>query len=408
MSPSSPPLRILSPLRLIALGLLGGMFVACGGKSTNSTTNSTGSLASMQPAVSAPSPTATPVPSPRVAGQPGIVDVVFIDASHGWLVRGVSGEGQLFVTDDGGTSWTKQYASQTTPQSVQFTDALNGWAAGCVLPVGLSGDCETQLLATIDGGITWTPAISAPITQGKVVSIGFVGPRDGWVLGKSCPSLCDSQAPAKLVRTGDGGATWESLPVLDGVAAPVSLERLDELVGWVLTNNQIFGTRDGGVTWTTAENPCNEEQPRDSKVLPTQMSFVDAQVGWIGCFLPIGAGMSAGALYRTGDGGATWQLVAITPEGSTALPSGVGILPTGVVDVDFLNERNGWFACGCPYSGVWQTQDGGSNWDRVDLGSSGVGHVLFVDEAHGWAWGLGALSKTTDGGAHWQDVQLPQ
>jgi photosystem II stability/assembly factor-like uncharacterized protein len=339
--------------------------------------------------------TATSVPSPQIAGQAGIVDVVFINPSHGWLARGTNGQGELLVTDDGGTSWKKQYTSEFAPQLIQFVDANNGWLAGCAVPVGLSSDCETQLLATRDGGNTWTPATSAPVIQGKVVAIGFVSQQDGWVLG----------APGQLLRTQDGGTRWESVPVLDGVTTPVSLQRLDEHIGWVLTKDAVLATRDGGATWTTAANPCNAMQP--IVVLPGQMSFSDEHVGWIGCDIPIGAGTTAGALYRTGDGGATWHLVGLTPELSTALPAGAGTVPAGIEGLDFLNEQDGWFACGCAYSGLWRTHNGGHDWDLVDVGLEDVNHVLFVDDAHGWAWGFGPPLRTADGGADWQKVELP-
>jgi len=332
--------------------------------------------------------------------------VMFINPSHGWLSRGTNKQGELLVTDDGGSSWREQYTSQFAPQLVQFVDANNGWLVGCAAPVGLSSVCQSQLLTSHDGGNTWTPAGSVPVTQGKVVAIGFVGPQDGWVLGERCLPLCDSQAPAQLLRTQDGGTTWESLPVVDGVPAPVSLQRLDGHTAWVLTKNNVFGTRDGGVTWTTAENPCNAVRP--IVVLPGQMSFVNEYVGWIGCLVPIGAGMTAGALYRTGDGGATWHVVGLTRELSTALPAGGGTFPpAGIEGLDFLNEQDGWFACGCPYSYLWRTHNGGHDWDSDDVGVEAVGHVLFVDDTHGWAWQSDALLRTTDGGAHWQRLETP-
>ncbi len=400
--PASRPL-LRPPLRLIAVGLLAAMLVACERRSTTSNASPTLPPASVAQATPTPAPaahatTAIPVPSSRIAGQPGIVAVVFINSSHGWLARGANGQGELFVTDDGGTSWTEEYRGETAPQVIEFVDARNGWMAGCVLPAGLSGDCQTQLRWTQDGGNTWTPETSLPIPQGKAIAIGFVNRQDGWVLTEQCLPMCGDQAPAQLLRTHDGGTTWEPLPLLDGATAPVSLRRLDEHTGWVLTKSIVFATRDGGVTWATAENPCNAVQPGGGMFLTGAMSFTDEHVGWIGCYRPIGGGVAAGALYRSGDGGATWHVVGLTPEGGEALPAGVGRLPEAVIDLDFLNEQDGWFACACPRSGVWRTHNGGHDWDLVDVGHSAISHLLFVDDAHGWAWGSGVLMSTIDGG----------
>ena len=398
--------HVAAPLVVLAASVAVVATACSSGSSAPAVTRSPAPTA-VGTAISPPtaSGTAVPVSSPQIAGQAGIVDVVFINPSHGWLVRGVP-RGQLLVTDDGGTSWKRQYTGEFASQLLQFVDTNNGWMAGCALPVGSSGDCQTQLLTTRDGGNTWTPAASDPVTQGNVLAIGFVSPQDGWVLGERCPSPCDSPATAQLLRTQDGGTTWESLPVADGVPAPVSLQRLDEHTGWVLTKNNVFATRDGGVTWTTAENPCDAVQP--IVVLPGQMSFVSEYVGWIGCLIPIGAGMTAGALYRTDDGGATWHVVGHSRELTTALPAGGGTFPpAGIEGLDFLNEQDGWFACGCPFSYLWRTHNGGHDWDSVDVGVEAVGHVLFVDDTHGWAWQSGALLRTIDGGTHWQEVALP-
>ena len=73
--------------------------------------------------------------------------------SHGWLVFKLAtnsnfSRGVLYVTFDGGVTWTKRNVPLGEP--VTFTDANNGWIEG-----GAAGD---QFYRTRDGGLSWESA----------------------------------------------------------------------------------------------------------------------------------------------------------------------------------------------------------------------------------------------------------
>jgi photosystem II stability/assembly factor-like uncharacterized protein len=325
---------------------------------------------------------------------------MFINPSHGWLARGTNGRGELLVTDDGGTSWKTQYTSELAPQFIQFVDANNGYLAGCAVPVGLSSDCQTQLLASHDGGSTWTPVASPPMTQGKVVAIEFVSPQDGWVLGALCQASC-ADARAQLFRTSDGGVTWSQVALPDG-RHPRSVQRVDSHHAWVVTEDDILVTQDGGGNWTRVTNPCG-----GFRVGP--LDFVDGLHGWLGCTGPGAASTAPKTLYQTLDAGHTWELIAATQDASRKYPLGVGELSIGgsLTDIHFFDAKTGWLALDGPQSFLYHTDDGGHTWNAVDDGvGGGIAHLFFTDPVHGWAWG-GVLLSTTDGGAHWQKIELP-
>ena len=122
----------------------------------------------------------------------------------------------------------------------------------------------------------------------------------------------------------------------------LALKRLDAGTAWVLTKTKVLATRDAGGTWTSAENPCTRPQPGwEGPFLSGPMTFADGEVGWIGRIFPMVMGASAGALYGTSDGGATWHLIAFTPQANNPLPDGVGMLPAGVADLHFFSETDG-------------------------------------------------------------------
>ena len=80
-------------------------------------------------------------------------DVHFADASNGWVVGdavGVTGDGGILRTTDGGATWSKVSGITTDLYGVDFIDASNGWAVG-------SGGA---ILRTTDGGATWSAQTS--------------------------------------------------------------------------------------------------------------------------------------------------------------------------------------------------------------------------------------------------------
>jgi photosystem II stability/assembly factor-like uncharacterized protein len=192
----------------------------------------------------------------------------------------------------------------------------------------------------------------------------------------------------------------------------LSVQRLNADIGWVVTRDSILITRDGGVSWAEVQNPCHLVQPNlGSDFYGGPLDFADATHGWIGCTSRnAGGGTAAKTLYRTLDGGFTWQLVAATQTASNKNPRGVGDLSIGgaVTDVHFFDATTGWLDLGGPQSFLYHTADGGRTWNPVDDGvGGGIAHFFFADSAHGWAWSPGVLLRTTDGGARWQRVETP-
>jgi photosystem II stability/assembly factor-like uncharacterized protein len=99
----------------------------------------------------------------------------------------------------------------------------------------------------------------------------------------------------------------------------------------------------------------------------TATSFVDNRLGWT-----VGSG---GHVYRTVNGGRTWEA-----QNST--------VSSDLLDVKFLDALEGW-AVGAGGTIVY-THDGGLNWR---LEPSGTTHplerVFFANRTHGWAVGFG-------------------
>jgi photosystem II stability/assembly factor-like uncharacterized protein len=82
----------------------------------------------------------------------------------------------------------------------------------------------------------------------------------------------------------------------------------------------------------------------------------------------------------------------------------------------FLNEKKGWITGG--NGTIMTTEDGGDTWKKMASGTADtIREVYFSDEQNGWLlcerdrYNMGTkapsyLLKTTDGGAHWINIEL--
>ena len=102
-----------------------------------------------------------------------------------------------------------------------------------------------------------------------------------------------------------------------------------------------------------------------------------------------------GAIYRTQDGGGSWERLRTGTEKS-------------LYDISFADEQNGWAVGRRGF--IINTKDGGETWTRQHAPRVPVRHIFSVHAVSAqiaWAVGdWGARYKTDDGGKTWQDLSL--
>lgn len=122
----------------------------------------------------------------------------------------------------------------------------------------------------------------------------------------------------------------------------------------------VFRTTDGGQTW------------QDTTIQQTspiyQVTLVDSQHGWMLAKQVDLASAEAVAILRTTDGGKTWTVVSSALPASTDTPP-PGQLPFGgdKAGIGFLDALTGWVTGSFPLNGyvfLYETQDGGATWNR--------------------------------------------
>lgn len=163
-----------------------------------------------------------------------LTGVQFVSGSTGW----VAGWDQILGTDDGGRHWVTEYRTTAAAAlaTVDFADGTHGWVVGA-----------STILVTVDGGGHWR-ALPEPCPV--IRTVHFISPAVGFaVAGGSLPWLGVPPVGGVLLRTTDGGRHWQRL------AAPANAQTVcfaDPERGWLGADGRIYGTVDGGQSWTLA------------------------------------------------------------------------------------------------------------------------------------------------------------
>jgi photosystem II stability/assembly factor-like uncharacterized protein len=295
------------------------------------------------------------------------------------------------VTQTGAAASTRLV---TTPNSVVFWTPHDG-----LLGVGTCASAKYAcgsgaVERTTDGGRTYRVVLR---TRRPVETVQTIGSRGAFVV------TFDKQT----YRTLDRGRTWQPWHTRIGAsfATPrIGLGFRTYVVGSRIRMTMLH-TSDGGHTWQRLRAPCISEFP--------DIDLVTPQLGWMVCGGEPGAGNEEKEVFRTHDGGRTWQEGAATTHmnhpqvrGGIAMfgyPAGIAFAPNGF---GLMWESRGT---------LYVTRDGGTNWHAkghlvlpdADFGrgasafADGVGFALLDRGA-----GLPArLIETRDFGRTWHAVR---
>ncbi len=171
------------------------------------------------------------LPEGSIEGAIGAVHLDFLDADRGWLVVEEAtssnfSRGALFYTEDGGHIWEARSIPIGAP--VSFLDHRTGWTAG-----GAAGD---ELYVTRDGGYTWTrhdPAPSRPGTRRFYTLPHFRNGAEGFL---AVTRTEGEESTIEVYETTDGGRTWRDsteIPLASPAAGPIPLRKTGEGM-WVV------------------------------------------------------------------------------------------------------------------------------------------------------------------------------
>jgi photosystem II stability/assembly factor-like uncharacterized protein len=222
----------------------------------------------------------------------------------------------------------------------------------------------------------------------------FVDADNGWLLAQQGAAGMH-RYPVYLLRTADGGRTWDTaIDPYEGAdlqsCNKTGLFFLDAQTGWVTVDNcpvsapELSVTADGGLTWEAHPLPAPANRPtlfEDALCEAHSPQLLTPAIGFVGVSCRLGLAIEY--VYVTQDGGVTWEphlnqggaLVMLSPR------------------VGFALSRR-----------IYQTLDGGVTWTATKV-VDWDGQFSWLDDQTGWAVarndGALALVKTTTGGRVW-------
>ena len=243
----------------------------------------------------------------------------------------------------------------------------------------------------------WTLQSSGVMARLRGVSA--VSDRVAWASGSG----------STVLRTADGGVTWQKLTVTTDAVDFRDVDAINARTAYVLSigngpASRIYKTDDAGATWTL------QFKNDDPKAFFDAMSFWDAAHGIV-----IGDSIAGQfCIMTTEDGGRNWQRVpasALPP----ALPNEGAFAASGT-NIAVLGKSDAWIGVGAATKArVLRTHDRGRTWRVAETplvagASAGIFSVAFRDAKHGVVVGgdytkekdaVDNLAVTNDGGITW-------
>lgn len=256
-----------------------------------------------------------------------------------------------------------------------------GWTVG-----NLWGDGHATILRSTDSGVTWSRQGVGQVADAGMYGVVAVDPFTAWVVGDS------SAGYATIYHTTDGGLTWNR----KGSAAQVPDTSLLKVAAfgdghvWAVGVGTILHSANGGASW--------ENQ------IPTGYESVHLQ----GIHTPDGVNVWAtgesldgyATILKSSNGGLNW----------TRQSGGDVALMDHILGVSAVDANTAWAMGGYDATSKWRvlgTTNGGASWTQQNNGQWDGNEICAVDASTVWAVADTTITRSTDGGANWDESGFP-
>lgn len=319
-----------------------------------------------------------------IAVTPGDSNKVFA------VFEGFFGGGSVWISTDGGTSWTDRTAGlPANPMRVVQTDGSRVLVGGGQL----FGGQAVGLYSSINDGLTWTALHDG--SWPRLVTTGVaVDPNDP-------QTLMVATDGGGLHRSTDGGASWD-IAIGDSDGFALRSVRFDpgSSTGVAITSASlgVFLSTDSGTTFSAANTGLRlidiqgvAANPLDPEELAVTFS-----------------GNNDGGVYRSTDGGATWALEDVPP----TRWDGIGFAPDGTLyalsdgpssvapEALYRRESGGsWTFLGPDQGTLFE-----SDLDVMRFSANDPGLILLGGTDFGVAGSEATVWRSANGGASWSKV----
>jgi photosystem II stability/assembly factor-like uncharacterized protein len=326
-----------------------------------------------------------------VAFAPSDPNIIFADSGA-----------NFFKSADGGATWEQYYVGPSLGGGM--LESRGQPIALAVLPTNPNklymNAYDGGVFISDDGGKTWNDS-----------SKGYAGSQVwGIAIDPHNPGFVVSASKNGIHVSYDGGGKWNGrisgpgINNIDSVAVDPT-NHANILIGKAITAD-VFKSIDGGFSWKEVLGPLGEDSfGKRKSIQQIAYSTSNPQVVYaaaaIDTISPVGAtrDMQSPGVYKSEDGGSTWNPANAGLEGTTMNVLSVAVNPQNP-DVAYLGEMN---------SGVYKTTDGGKSWQPTNKGLLKTEvRALAVDPKNPDTVYAGAeyggMWKSEDGGVSWKNI----
>jgi len=261
--------------------------------------------------------------------------------------------------------WMKQNSGTLAwLRSVYFTNQNKGWVVGS----------KGTFLTTDDGGVTWKH--NKKITEDNILDVYFANKKTGWLLCERNIYNLGDLPPSYLMKTVDGGASWEKINLTEGKGRIVRFFFAGEDFGFAVGESGTFLAMQ------------NDKKTWKKSVLPTRYLMLDVKFTDNLHGLVVGGGRT---ILFTEDGGLSWNQAKLKVDPKTKLAS-----------IFFVDQKTGWIVG--EQGGIYFTNNGGKLWrEQSSNVTENLSDIFFVNTEEGFAVGDGGtILHTTTAGNVWK------
>jgi photosystem II stability/assembly factor-like uncharacterized protein len=276
--------------------------------------------------------------------------VDFVTRLVGYVTSGEAVPGAIFVTTNGGDSWSKVLSPGITPTLMATSSSLAVVSDVCVHP-----HQETDFYRCPNDLSLYRIGATTPWRTVRIPRTSNVANRDAQLLAAPSPNTY-------VISEGEPGGGGQHSRLSLSIAS------------------------DAGLVWRHVDDPC-------AALGSDQLVTFTARHWLLSCFLGEGMNQGMGNLWRTDDAGATWTRVQHgDTEATTLVPSG--------------NEQILFGEVGGASGGVVYSLNGGATWSHTGVDGQGgapnslstIGPTGAIDQV------VGALMYRTGNGRLWTPV----
>ena len=288
-------------------------------------------------------------------------DVYALSPARAWITYGNAGAGPrtLETTGDAGRHWTKVGVLPPTSCSLQFVSPLDGT---CTVLGGAAGSMFITIYRTSNGGERWRKVFqnsssTSSSSRGSIPfgcdkNVDFQSAAKGLTL-----FFCNGGSGALIYGTSNGGVTWTARRVLPprsvpegggGFTGPAQFAGSDGAIPYeVGQRSAVYVTNDDGESFHPVYPPGKLRPWKEDIVSPTEWRLTYGK-----------------EILGTNNGGSTWfEVTSNTVLQATDYLKGSP--PGGIVE--FTNHVDSWLFEN-PYSlhsTLLHSTDGGSTWRAI-------------------------------------------